>query len=61
MKIASEMPVPHSLGKQFLTPGDIEEVKQKRTGDFQSKKWQLCNGPNNVKAEKITSKSERGL
>ena len=27
-KISSEMPVPHSLGKYFSTPRDIEVVKQ---------------------------------
>ena len=27
-KIASEMPIFHSRGKQFSTPRDIEEVKQ---------------------------------
>ena len=27
LKIASEMPLPHSLGKYFSTPRDIEVVK----------------------------------
>ena len=27
-KIASEMPVPHTLGKKFSTQWDIEVVKQ---------------------------------
>ena len=32
-KIASEMPVPHSLGKYFSTPWDIEVVKQYKVQD----------------------------
>ena len=28
MKIASEMPIPHSLGKYFLTPRDIAVLYQ---------------------------------
>ena len=32
-KIASEMPVPHSLGKLFSTPWDKEVVKQYKDQD----------------------------
>ena len=32
-KIASEMPVPHSLRKYFSTPWDIEVVKQYKVQD----------------------------
>ena len=33
LKIASEMPVPHSLGKYFSTPWVIEVVKQYKVQD----------------------------
>ena len=57
MKIVSDMPIPHSLGKQFITPRGIEVVKQYKDQDT-FRGVSAYKGQNKIQVKKITSKKK---